>query len=124
MDPVVAPLAVGIGIVGAVTGRVVAAATGRAGDPVPTYITQLGVTGACIVVAWWMLRRSDSRDRAAQEEVAKAREAADRARTAAYKQMEARAESERRRADAAEDRAELMKDRLTDSYRDQTSGQE
>jgi len=87
------------------------------GSAVPSSatLTQLGVTGACIVVAWFMLRRSDQRDKVAQEEVTKARNAEEKARLAAYRQIELRADAERKRADAAEDRAANLADRLANA---------
>lgn len=119
MDPVAAPLAVTIGIMGAVIGNAVEAISGD-GSAVPSSatLTQLGVTGACIVVAWFMLRRSDQRDKTAQDEVTKARHAEEKARLAAYRQVEMRADAERKRADAAEERAELLRHRLTEAYSD------
>lgn len=119
MDPVAAPLAVTIGIMGAIIGNAVEAISGD-GSAVPSSatLTQLGVTGACIVVAWFMLRRSDQRDKVAQEEVTKARNAEEKARLAAYRQIELRADAERKRADAAEDRAANLADRLANANHD------
>lgn len=112
MDPVAAPLAVTIGVMGAVIGNVVEALSGGDSTPTTASLTQLGVTGACILIAWWMLRRSDQRERNTQDEVAKARQAA-------FKQLEMRADSERKRADAAEDRAALLADRLVKMQHDE-----
>jgi len=123
MDPVAAPLAVAIGIMGAVIGNAVEAVTGTDSSPTTASLTQLGVTGACIVVAWWMLRRSDVRDRAAQESIDKAHQAEERARAQAYRQVELRADAERKRAEAAEERADLLRHRLVESYTDDDAEQ-
>lgn len=120
MEPVALPLAIALGIggVGAQAGKLAAAIDGDPTTAVTATFWQLGVTGACIVVAWFMLRRSDGRDRTAQGEVDKARANEEKARQQAYRQLELRAEAERKRADAAEDRAGLLADRLAQAFRD------
>lgn len=110
MDAYATPIALGIGMFGAVVGRAVGAIDGVS-DPVPQYVTQLGVTGVCIVVAWWMLRRSDARDQTARLAEEKANERA---------QVELRAhlEAEGRRADEAEARANHLQQQLIDLIKD------
>lgn len=74
MEAFTAALAVAIGLGGNIIGdaieRVRAADGGTSTET--SLLTQLGVTAACIVVAFWMLRRSDSRDAMAQASEAKA----------------------------------------------------
>lgn len=64
IDPRSMPLSLAIALFGAGVGDATGAATNNS---FLEYAAQLGVTGACAVVAWFLLRRSDTREAAAQK---------------------------------------------------------
>jgi hypothetical protein len=87
-----------LGAMGMTTATAGMAAETATGDPIPGIYTQLGVTAACIVIAWFMLRRSDSRERESTEENRKA--------------LQDRIEAEREQRIAAQARAQALEDQL------------
>ena len=62
MSDMAGPAALLVTFIGAAAGRLVDAVADPNGGPVPQYLTQLGVTGVCLIIAWLMLRRSDARE--------------------------------------------------------------
>lgn len=112
MDPVVGALALATGAVSLGAARLTAVVDG---ESVP-FMAQLGVAGACIVIALFMLRRSDQRDA-----VSRATELA--AHEAAQAVLHAQLEAERKRADAAEARASKFEERLIEAYRKDLPGE-
>ena len=113
------PAGLAVGAVGAISRQAVELATDptTAGTPavlshpLAEYLTQLGVTGACIVIAAYMLRRSDQRDAKAAAKEAVAQDAR-------IKLLEAERDLERRRADEAEGRAREAHERLLRAFKD------
>lgn len=112
MDPLVGSLALATGAASLGAARLVAVSDG---ESVP-FMAQLGVAGACIVIALFMLRRSDQRDIASRATEQAAHEAAKAV-------LNAQLELERKRADAAEARAAKFEDRLIESYKRELPGE-
>jgi len=77
------------------------------GSTLETYLAQLGVTGACLVIGWLMLRRSDQRDKLTKSEESAHEKRADLA-------LREQLESERAHCREAKERADRIEQRHHD----------
>lgn len=114
MDPLAGLWAVSAGLIGAQATRALMEAAGETSDAMlaAPSLTQLGVTAVCIVVGYFMLRRSDGRDRVSQAAEDKAQAVALETLQAQLVASERRAEQERLARERAEKRADLAHERL------------